>query len=39
MAFAPLALKIPLKIQEAGVVSKSYPDFWEDLKKLNFQIN
>ena len=39
MAFAPLALKIPLKIKEAGVVSKSYPDFWEDLKKLNFQIN
>ena len=39
MAFAPLALKIPLKIEEAGVVSKSYPDFWKDLKKLNFQIN
>ncbi len=36
MAFAPLALKIPLQIEEAGVVSKSYPDFWEDMKKLGF---
>lgn len=38
MAFAPLALKIPLSIEEAGVVSKSYPSFWEDLKQLNFKI-
>ncbi len=37
MSFAPLALKIPLSIEDANVVSKSYPDFWEDLKKLNFQ--
>jgi 3-phosphoshikimate 1-carboxyvinyltransferase len=34
MAFAPLALKVPLRINEAEVVSKSYPDFWEDLKKI-----
>lgn len=34
MAFAPLALKIPVIIEEAGVVSKSYPAFWEDLIKL-----
>lgn len=34
MAFAPLALRVPLQIQDAGVVSKSYPDFWEDFKKL-----
>jgi 3-phosphoshikimate 1-carboxyvinyltransferase len=39
MAFAPLALKIPLQIEEAGVVSKSYPDFWEDLKALKFKVN
>ena len=32
MAFAPLALKISLTINQAEVVSKSYPDFWEDLK-------
>lgn len=34
MAFAPLALKVPLIINEADVVSKSYPDFWNDLKKF-----
>jgi len=34
MAFAPLALKVTIKINEAEVVSKSYPDFWEDLKKI-----
>ena len=39
MAFAPLALKIPLQIEEAGVVSKSYPDFWEDLKAIKFKVN
>ena len=38
MAFAPLALKVPIIIENAEVVSKSYPDFWEDLKKLTFQI-
>ena len=36
MAFAPLALKVPLYINDAGVVSKSYPDFWKDLEKLGF---
>ena len=38
MAFAPLALKVPIIIEEAEVVSKSYPDFWNDLKKLGFEI-
>tara|TARA_Y200000002_G_scaffold106039_1_gene86539 strand:+ start:905 stop:2128 length:1224 start_codon:yes stop_codon:yes gene_type:complete len=38
MAFAPLSLKVPLSIQEASVVSKSYPDFWNDLIQLNFDI-
>ena len=38
MAFAPLALKKSISINEAGVVSKSYPDFWEDLKALQFSI-
>lgn len=37
MAFAPLALKIPLIIEESEVVSKSYPAFWEDLKNLGIQ--
>jgi 3-phosphoshikimate 1-carboxyvinyltransferase len=38
MAFAPLALRTSFNINDAEVVSKSYPDFWEDLKKLDFQL-
>ena len=38
MAFAPLALRVPIKINEAEVVSKSYPDFWKDLEKFGFFI-
>ena len=38
MAFAPLALRVPITIEEAEVVSKSYPDFWIDLKKNGFKI-
>ncbi|UPQ77865.1 3-phosphoshikimate 1-carboxyvinyltransferase [Flavobacterium azooxidireducens] len=38
MAFAPLALKVPITIQNAEVVSKSYPTFWQDLKNFGFQI-
>lgn len=36
MAFAPLALLVPVHIEDAGVVSKSYPDFWDHLEKLGF---
>jgi 3-phosphoshikimate 1-carboxyvinyltransferase len=39
MAFAPLALKVPIIIENAEVVSKSYPDFWDDMKKLDFKIS
>ncbi|AUC83540.1 3-phosphoshikimate 1-carboxyvinyltransferase [Lacinutrix sp. Bg11-31] len=39
MAFAPLALKTPLEIEDYMVVSKSYPTFWDDLKQLGFQFN
>ncbi|WP_413999415.1 3-phosphoshikimate 1-carboxyvinyltransferase [Flavobacterium sp. W1B] len=39
MAFAPLALKVPIIIENAEVVSKSYPDFWEDMKNLGFIIS
>ena len=39
MAFAPLALKVPLTIENAEVVSKSYPTFWKDLEQINFNIN
>lgn len=38
MAFAPLSLKVPLKIEDAGVVSKSYPTFWEDLESMGFKV-
>ncbi|UII80725.1 3-phosphoshikimate 1-carboxyvinyltransferase [Flagellimonas sp. CMM7] len=38
MAFGPLALKTSLIINDAGVVSKSYPDFWKDLGTLGFDI-
>ncbi|UNY99113.1 3-phosphoshikimate 1-carboxyvinyltransferase [Zhouia spongiae] len=38
MAFAPLALRTSIIINDAGVVSKSYPDFWTDMKKLAFKI-
>lgn len=33
MAFAPLSLKTKLTINDASVVSKSYPQFWEDIQK------
>jgi len=38
MAFAPLALKTPLTIEDAEVVTKSYPDFWKDLQSVGFDI-
>ncbi|RRQ47867.1 3-phosphoshikimate 1-carboxyvinyltransferase [Maribacter algicola] len=38
MAFAPLALRTSLVINDAMVVTKSYPDFWKDLEKLHFKV-
>lgn len=38
MAFAPLGLKTTLQINDAKVVSKSYPQFWEDLNSIGFQL-
>lgn len=38
MAFAPLALKTPFFVQDAGVVSKSFPTFWEDMTALGFNV-
>ena len=38
MAFAPLALKTNIIIEDAEVVSKSYPTFWEDLKSIGFNL-
>lgn len=39
MAFAPLAMKIPIEILDADVVTKSYRNFWEDMQKIGFQFN
>ena len=38
MAFAPLALRTSLIINNSNVVSKSYPDFWSDLESIGFTI-
>ena len=38
LAFAPLAMKSPISINNPQVVSKSYPRFWEDLESANFNI-
>ncbi len=34
MSFAPLSSKVDLTINDANVVSKSYPDFWNDFDNL-----
>lgn len=40
MAFAPAAIRYPhMQIAEPQVVSKSYPAYWEDLKKAGFLIS
>ncbi|HBU77617.1 MAG TPA: 3-phosphoshikimate 1-carboxyvinyltransferase, partial [Muricauda sp.] len=38
MAFGPLALKTDFVVNDAEVVSKSYPDFWNDLVTLGFGV-
>jgi 3-phosphoshikimate 1-carboxyvinyltransferase len=37
MAFAPIALKTEIFIEDPNVVEKSYPDFWEHLNKLGIK--
>ena len=39
MAFAPLGIRVPMRVNDADVVSKSYPTFWDDLRSLGFSIN
>lgn len=40
MAFAPLALRIgEVNFDNAEVIIKSYPSFWEHLEMIGFQIN
>ena len=39
MSFAALALIYPeVKIDNPSVVKKSYPDFWNDMKMMGFEI-
>ncbi len=39
MAFAPLALKFgQISIENPEVVSKSYPQFWNDIQSVGFQV-
>lgn len=38
MAFAPLALKVPITILDANVVTKSFRSFWENMQQIGFQI-
>lgn len=38
MAFAPLSLLSPITIENPDVVVKSYPNFWEDLKNVGFEL-
>ena len=38
MAFAPAKLAFPsLRIEDPTVVNKSFPDFWQEIKKLQKQ--
>ncbi len=39
MAFAPLALKKTIEINDAGVVSKSFPTYWEDIQKAGIIVD
>lgn len=38
MAFASLAIRTSIIIEDAEVVSKSYPNFWKDMERIGFEI-
>ncbi|OSY87347.1 3-phosphoshikimate 1-carboxyvinyltransferase [Tenacibaculum holothuriorum] len=38
MAFAPLALRVPIQILDAMVVTKSYQSFWDDMKEIGITV-
>ena len=38
LAFAPLSIIFPLEINDPDVVSKSFPEFWKILEKINFSV-
>ena len=39
MCLAPFALLFDVKIKDVEVANKSYPNYWEDLKKMGFTIS
>jgi len=39
MAFAPLCTRMDVTIEEPGVVRKSYPNFWNDLKSFGIPLS
>jgi 3-phosphoshikimate 1-carboxyvinyltransferase len=39
MAFAPLATRMEVTIENPGVVKKSYPRFWDDIASFGFTID
>ena len=38
LAFSPLSVLVKLVINDYGVISKSFPDYWTILQKLNFDL-
>jgi len=39
MAFAPLGLRVPITINDCGVVSKSFPSFWKDMTTIGISVD
>jgi len=40
MSLAPLSLKLPyIELDDPGVVVKSYPNYWDDLRSAGFMID
>ena len=38
MAFAPLSMKLDVTIHDPGVVEKSYPEYWAEVRKAGIEI-
>ncbi len=38
MAFAPLSILAPVRVEDPEVVGKSYPDYWKDLVDLGWTV-
>jgi 3-phosphoshikimate 1-carboxyvinyltransferase len=38
LAFAPMSMVMPIRINNPQVVTKSYPRYWDDLRQAGFTI-